>query len=424
MPQLARVIAGPMPGYVSMRSAVIWLQTDGPADVVIEFWTGRSSINSRWSRAEKAKASEDFALKVEIEELEHNTVYNYRVWLNGEAQDLGVLQFHTQKLWQFRTSPPAFTLALGSCAFIVDRPFDRPGQAFGDGYEIFDNIADKQPDLMLWLGDNVYLREADTLSPGGITARYKQVRSFEPLQRLLRATHHIAIWDDHDYGPNNANASFNFKDQTLAAFARYWPNPSFGLPGLPGITSLSAYADVDIFLLDDRFYRDADETPDDESKALYGRAQIQWLKNALLSSVANFKLIAGGSQFWDETSGAEGWHRFPEERAEFLAWFRQAQPTGVVFLSGDRHTTKLCKLDEGMPYPIYEFTCSPLTSQPRRPRPSELPSGVIEETLVDQRNFGLLRFSGRFRSRVMTIEVYNTAGELLWEREIRNSEIR
>ena len=423
-PTPPNIVSGPMPGYISLRSAVIWLQTDRPTEAVVEYWPGSRSSDRAWSRPFAVTAEESCTAKIVIDDLDMNTVYTYRVWLDGQPVDFDdPLRFRTDRLWQWRSSPPTFEMACGSCAFIVDPDYDRPGTPFGGGYEIFDSIAEQQPHLMLWLGDNIYLREADYGSEGGIDFRYRQVRSFPPLQRLLRSTHHAAIWDDHDFGPNNSNQGYSFKDATLAAFKRYWANPRFGLPEVAGIFSSWFYADVEFFMLDDRYHRDSDEGLGDD-RVLYGEEQMRWLRNALLASESNFKLICGGSQFLDDDSGAEGWHRFPQERDAFLDWFREARPRGVMFLSGDRHTTKLCRFTDDVPYPLYEFVCSPLCSQPRSPNVDNLPAGVLRETIVDQRNFGILRFSGRFSSRVLQIRCHDTNGEQLWAQTIRHRDLR
>ena len=57
--------------------------------------------------------------------------------------------------------PPAFSFVTGSCAFINEAKYDRPGKPYGGGYEIFESMAADDPDMMLWLGDNIYLREVD-----------------------------------------------------------------------------------------------------------------------------------------------------------------------------------------------------------------------------------------------------------------------
>ena len=86
--------------------------------------------------------------------------YGYEVLINGQVFDVGQpLSFHTEALWQYREDPPTTTIALGSCAFINEAPYDKPGVPYGSNYEIFDTIASKDPDVMLWLGNNIYLRD-------------------------------------------------------------------------------------------------------------------------------------------------------------------------------------------------------------------------------------------------------------------------
>ena len=152
---------------------------------------------------------------------------------------------------------------------------------------------------MLWLGDNLYLQQPDFYDPAAMAARYRRQRGFAPLQKLLTATSHLAIWDDHDYGPNDSDASYVMKGETLKLFQRYWPNPSFGLPDVPGAFGFARYGDVLFFLLDDRYYRSPDRWRDGADKTMFGARQLEWLKQALVSAPRSaIKIIAGGGQFW------------------------------------------------------------------------------------------------------------------------------
>src|SRR5207302_11210079 len=184
------------------------------------------------------------------------THYAYELLVNGTVAALGrPLRFETPPLWRWHTDPPDFTVALGSCAYINDAPCDRSGPPYGGEYEIFDAIAGTSPDLMLWIGDNVYLRECDWTSRTGILRRYTHSRHLPELQRLLGATNHVAIWDDHDYGPNDSDRGFVLKDASLEAFRLFWDNPSYGISGQSGITTTFEWGDVQLFLLDDRYFR-------------------------------------------------------------------------------------------------------------------------------------------------------------------------
>ena len=114
---------------------------------------------------------------------------------------------------------------------------------------------------MLWLGDNLYFQRPDFLDPAVMAARHRRHRAFEPLTRLLTATSHLAIWDDHDFGWNNADGSYPMKGDALRLFRLYWANPNFGLPETPGIFGFAMHGDVDLVLTDGRYYRSHPRLP-------------------------------------------------------------------------------------------------------------------------------------------------------------------
>jgi alkaline phosphatase D len=126
----------------------------------------------------------------------------------------------------------------------------------------------------------------------------------------------------------------------------------------------------------------------------------------------------------DNQPGVEGWHKFPHERDEFLGWLTKARIEGVMFLSGDRHMTKLIRRSRAGGYPLYELTCSPLTSSPRDPEKEHPDPEVMEGMVVGSRNFCTLFFSGPHGGRKVTLRAYNTAGSLLWEHPIAVDALR
>jgi alkaline phosphatase D len=316
---------------------------------------------------------------------------------------------------------------VGSCFFLADADPMWPGRDYGRGFGIFDAIATSKPDLMLWLGDNLYLQPPDFSDPSSMAMRYRRQRAFEPLQALLTATSHLAIRDDHDYGPNDSDASFVLKGETQKLFQRYWPNPSFGLPDVTGTFGLAHYGDVWFFLLDDRYYRSPNRWPDGPDKTMFGERQMTWLKQALVSAPRGaIKLIAGGSQFWNHATRFEGWHHFATERGAFAQWLLREKIEGVIFLSGDRHFGELLKIERPGAYPIYEFTSSPLTSNP----PAKVDAAertnpdLVPDTLVAKRQFGLVRVTGPGNDRHVAFEARDTEGSLLWRHEIRANDLR
>jgi len=283
-----------------------------------------------------------------------------------------------------------------------------------------------KPDLMVWVGDNLYFQKPDEFDPSSMAMRYQRQRTFPPLQKLLTAAPHLATWDDHDYGPNNADASYVMKGDSLQLFRRYWANPSYGLPDVPGIFGHARWGDVDLFLLDDRWYRSANDARDGPDKTMFGAQQLAWLRNALIRSQAPFKLVVNGSQMWNRVNRFEGWNHYATEQRAFADWLLTQRIDGVVFLSGDRHFSELLKINRPGAYPLYEFTSSPLTSRPwANPDAAEQQNGdVVPGTLIGKRQFGMLRVTGPGGDRVLALESYDVEGNRLWRNEIRARDLK
>jgi alkaline phosphatase D len=420
-----------MVGATAMRQVKIWVQATGKGDAQIEYWeTGTAKMTPVRQKTAAVPLVEDtdFVAQFTVGLLEPGRTYGYRVMINGKEQKVPqTLTFKTQALWQWRTDAPDWKMAFGSCAFVNDARYDRLGRPYGGAPEdkrIYASMAREAPDLTVWGGDYLYYREVDEDSELGLRYRWRYDRSTTEQQVLLRTGSHVSIWDDHEYGPNNGNSSYRLKAEALALFKRYWANPSYGLPELPGTFTTYRFNDAELFMLDNRYYRDDDELQA-KDKTKLGAAQLRWLKNALLMSVSPVKLIVAGSQVTNDASTYDGWHNFPEERADILKFLVDHKVNGVIFLTGDRHFTELLKTERSGTYPLYELTCSPLlsgiASVVERERGYKK---VVEGTFVAQRNFCTLDFSGSKAERKITMRSFSNAGEKLWERELKLSELQ
>lgn len=426
----ATLVSGPMVGAPAMRAAKVWLQADAPARAEIEYWDVQLPNKITRSLSVQLAREFDFTDEIEIGGLTPGHTYGYRVLLNGKAQRTAVTtQFKTLVQWKWRSDAPDWKLALGSCAYVDEAEYDRLGKPYGGGEEgtrIYGNIAAQKPDLMLWGGDNVYFREADWDSEWGLRARWKHSRALPALQPLLQTGAHVAIWDDHDYGPNNANSSYGLKATTTQLFKRYFANQSYGLPELPGMFGSFSMHDADFFLTDGRTFRDSDDlkSPD---KAMLGAGQMRWLKNALLASVAPIKLIVMGSQVTNDLlpEYREGWANFPAERDAFLQFLVDHKIEGVVLLTGDRHFTALYKTERPGSYPLHELTCSPLSAGPiSNPGPEKTSARVVPNTFVTERNFCTIEFTGPQKNRALTLKSFSTTGEKKWEQSILLNDLK
>lgn len=417
--------AGPMVGYSEMREVLLWVQTNAPARVKIEYWEEGTATSRHSTEEIKTTRETAYTAKLIADEVEPGKVYRYELYINGkQVRRPYPLKFQTQKLWQWREDPPPFKFAVGSCAYINDTPYDRPGTPYGSEYEIFTAIYNQHPDMMLWLGDNVYLREADWYSRTGIFDRYTHTRSVPELQPLLGSVHHYAIWDDHDFGPNNSDRSFREKATTLEAFRLFWGNPTFGINGKPGTTTMFQWADAEFFLLDNRYYRSPNNRITGE-KTMIGEEQFQWLIDALSSSYAPFKFIAIGGQVLNPVARYENYaNNYAGERKRLIEAITQEHIPGVIFLTGDRHHTELSRLERRGTYPLYELTVSPLTAGVNTRSKDEPNYLRVDGTYVNVHNFAILEITGPRKDRVLTMTVYDKDGNPLWSRTIAARELR
>ncbi|MCX7606895.1 MAG: alkaline phosphatase family protein, partial [Bacteroidia bacterium] len=296
---------------------------------------------------------------------------------------------------------------------------------YGGEYNIFASIVTQKPDFMLWLGDNVYLREADWNSRSGILYRYSHTKSLPALQPLWAACPHYAIWDDHDFGPNDADRGFWGRHLTREAFTLFWANPSYGVPTAPeGITTFFEWSDADFFLLDNRTYRAPNKRNTGE-RTMLGPQQLEWLIDALKSSKATFKFVACGSQILNPSPGYENFINYEEERKTLLRRIEEENIHGVIFLTGDRHFSEISHISLGNGQKIYDITSSPLTAGPFKAAPEREKNPFrMEGTLTAQRNFLLLSVKGPEKERILLVSAYDSQGSKLWEKTIEARELR
>jgi alkaline phosphatase D len=404
-----------MHGYTELREAAIWVQTTEAAEVSLFFWPEKNK-DLKKGLTKNTDETKSYSELFICSNLEPGTTYKYEICVNGEVKNKGN-SFYTQPLWQYRTDPPEFKVAMGSCAFINEEAYDRPGEPYGKDYGIFDEIVQKNPNAMLWLGDNVYFREVDWNTKSGMMYRYNQMRKLPEMQKLLSACPHYAIWDDHDFGPNDSNGSFIHKDWSLDVFKNYWANNSYGIPGVEGgITSQFTLGDMDFFIVDNRYFRTEPNLKGVEPTIL-GKEQFSWLIQALDYSKAPFKFVMIGGQVLNSAALFENYAQYPQERDSLLSLIDQNHIEGVVFLTGDRHCTEFSSDTLPGGTIVYDLTVSPLTSK-SYDNTAEKNDRRLPDTIVPVQNFATLDFSGKRKERKMLITVYDAEGKKKWEREI------
>ena len=322
------------------------------------------------------------------------------------------------------------SLAFGSCAQ-AEKPMP-----------VLDVAIQQNPDLFIWLGDNVY---GDSQDISILKKAYQTLGENPFFQRLDSATRLLATWDDHDYGWNDAGRHYPLKEASKEVFLDFWDDPS-DAPRRQREGIYTSYLfdggkqDVIVILLDTRTFRDdlvrsqsillegsqgftymADYEPHRNlDSTLLGSEQWRWLTKQL-EVEADYRVIASSTQFGVEWNGYESWSNFPSEQRKMLQLLQEAnQKTSrqipTVFISGDVHyseISKLPKLEGGADLNLYDVTASGVTSVwDFATKNSNRVAGPIMEN-----NVGILQL-GRPGKAQISAEIWDVSGQLRIEHSV------
>jgi len=294
-------------------------------------------------------------------------------------------------------------------------------------------MGESGADFMVWLGDNWYFREPDYDSLSGLWYRPHHDRAIPELRRLLATMNHYATWDDHDYGPNDSNRTYEYKEEALKIFQAYWGNPSYGERDNPGVHTKFYWGDAAFFLMDNHYHRDAATLHQElhPEKSQYGRPQLEWLKQSLIAAkeLKHFKFffIATGNQMLQVRTGAESHEAYRREREELLEFLRAQEISGVVFLTGDVHHSGLYRrqLVKGGPW-VYEVTSSPFSSGSWavEQSPTAAAPFLVPGPLVGDQNFTSVEVRGPKEGRELVVTCIDKQGATRFTRTIPLAELQ
>jgi alkaline phosphatase D len=264
----------------------------------------------------------------------------------------------------------SFTIAFGSCA---NQELEQP---------VWDAILADAPDLFVFLGDNIY---GDTDDMAELDAKYQKLAAKPNFAALRASTPIQAIWDDHDYGRNDAGSEYPHKQQSRELMLRFWNEPAGSdrytrADGVYSSCFVGPAGQIQLILPDLRWNRSglnlvSEEEykqreaqamgpyrpVEDASAQLLGEAQWQWLEQQLAQPAA-LRIIGTSIQCVAEFTGWETWANFPRERERLLELLARHQDVPTLLLSGDVHWCELSALhDERFKQPLLELTSSGLT---------------------------------------------------------------
>lgn len=395
------LLAGPLVGDVDETSARIWVQAalESPLTLTIQGPFGARSVSV-------TPRAQDFLTAVfEVDGLSPCAQHTYSI-----AGELG------------STPPYSFRTAMGPAARSVRIAFGSCFFFYEGNKAIFDAIDARAPDLFVMAGDNCYYLEPDWQGEAQKMRAQLRNRLSARIRPLVATTPTLAVWDDHDFGPNDADGTYSGKAESLRVFRRMWAQPSGGLPSTEGIFFSKRLGPVELFFLDVRYHRR-------RKNRILGAEQLKWLIDKLRASHAPVKLVVSGSQVLPDAPAALDWECFridaPGEVDSLLDAITKHDIRGVVFASGDVHLGYLLRKwgrlrGDGTAGPdFWELTSSPLAQEVWHE--TILEKGPYDPSIlreVEAENFGVIDVSLDRPGREIVLTLAGASGNVLVERAV------
>lgn len=388
------LLLGPMLGHTTSTNARVWVRASEPARVSMRLSLNPDLGGAREFRGPRLTTNSANASEVFLSGLKPDTQYHYSVLLNGQPT-------LARPYPSFTTPPREGTDARVRFAFTSCVGF----KGFDSAAGYADMATRTNFDLLFMLGDNHY---ANTNDLNKHRLFYTDQRRQSGWRDLTARVPTYAIWDDHDYGPDNSDRTLKGKEQSLRAFTEHWANPFYGETNNPGIYSRFSRANVDFFLIDVRYHRSPNKDTNLVKKTMLGPAQLQWLKRELLTSTAPVKAILSGSEF--QSGGTvDSWASFKRERDDLLDFLRHAEISGVLLVSGDRHFTAAYQVRTNW----IEVTAGPIGSGNANAK--NVGEIFLNYSPTKSKFYCVYDVNTRVRPPAVTLEVYRV-GEGLAER--------
>ena len=300
-------------------------------------------------------------------DLTEDTTYYYVIIADGRRYPHeGTLQFKTVKVSQ----PYSFAIACSSCAGGTISQFSSYGVS---NSKVFDTISqykyqaegqDSNLALFIHLGDLHYRNDLPFIGLkenylNDYRHNYDLVMAQSRQKNLYQNIPLVYIWDDHDYGTNDSDGSYNLK--YLASKVYREQIPCYPLAetldettGKGALYHSFLIGRVRFIITDSRFHQEpiAGNNP---NKTLLGNNQKAWLLGQLKLAKNHQQNNQEGLIVWvnsipwiAQTSNSQtgAWNKFERERNEIANFIKQNKIDKLLMISGDAH---MLALDDGKP---------------------------------------------------------------------------
>ncbi len=398
-----QVNLGPYCGAVTDNSVVIVYQMEsGNIDIQIVYSTNENLNNPIQTDSFSSSAAENYIVKVPLENLESDTRYHYAPMINGR-----ILTKYKGTFRTFFKEAGDFSIAFGNS--LKDcRPAESGMLA----------ALENDPLFFLNTGDLFYnnIGENDLAL---FRNAYEDALKRTCDSRLGASVPLVYIWDDHDYGPNNSDATALGREASRYAYREYIPH--YPLPAGNGnfaIYQAFSVGAVRFILTDLRSERYPSKG------TMMGQKQLEWFLHELSDASNSHELIIWVSSVpytTTQNASSDNWGGFEEERRTIANHIKEENIANMMIVSGDAHSLAAgdgsdADYADGGGAPLAEVLAAPLDGDPTSIKGGPWNQGTYCAP-VGENAYGLLsvsfteseirvNFSGRTNTHEEKISLY------------------
>ena len=335
----------------------------GPIEGTWSISTDKNLEETLKSGSFTTDGEKDYTIKIDVTGLEPDTYYYYQFEALGKKSPIG------------RTKTAALgpvdqiQFAVVSCSNFEAGYFNALGRI----------AALEDLDAVLHLGDYIYeypvgrygdttlgrhhLPNKEILEIQDYRTRYSQYRLDQDFQSAHQMHPFITIWDDHEI-TNNAyktgaqnhqpdeEGDYNVR-KAIAKQVYYEWLPVRANEGQHLYRKINYGNLVDLIMLDERL---AGRSPQADSinqanfkspeRSMLGKEQLNWFKDQLQNSNAQWKVIGNQVIFskldisalgWRGALNFDAWDGYPAEQDDMIGFLKENAIENVIFVTGDTH---------------------------------------------------------------------------------------
>ncbi len=229
---------------------------------------------------------------------------------------------------------------------------------------IWDSLESQKSDLILFLGDCVYVdfdlagNHNPNTTPKDLWIRYVEARMILQCYQWKNLVPIVATWDDHDVGGNDVLSNYpflKFSQETFRTFFAQSLTENHYFTSGPGISSLMKLGGHLFAMMDGRSYRL-------ESKpgllfSFFGKEQEDWFFDSIKDCDSTIWL-ANGTQWFNKKGFGDSFRKHhPINFNGFIERLNHLDKR-VIFLAGDMHFSEICNTPPVVKNKSLELTSS------------------------------------------------------------------